>query len=133
MYRITNDLLCRSTKLLFPKSDDGPGALADCFVSRITYKITDSRVHLATISTQRQQSVFADNNDCRVVDPLCDLELATGNDICYPVMKGTSKLSPHIDIISATLLKSNIVMLAPVLTRIVNLSSESSTVPKFLT
>ena len=111
MYRITNDLMGRSSKPLFPKSDDGPGALADCFVTHFTDKITNIRVHLATISTQRQQSVFADDDDCRVVDPLCDFELATGNDICDLVMKGTSKFSSHIDIISATLLKSNIAML----------------------
>ena len=103
--------------------------MADCFVTHFTDKITDIRVHLATISTQRQQSVFADDNDCRVVDPLCDFELATCNDICNLVMKGTSKLSTDIDIISATLLKSNIATLAPVLTRIVNLSIESSTMP----
>ena len=54
----------RSSKTLFPKSDDGPGALADCFVTHFTDKITDIRVHLATISTQRQLSVFADDNDC---------------------------------------------------------------------
>ena len=129
MYRITNDLMGRSSKTLFPKSDDGPGALADCFVTHFTDKITDIRVHLATISTQRQLSVVADDNDCRVVDPLCDFELATCNDICNLVMKGTSKLSTDIDIISATLLKSNIATLAPVLTRIVNLSIESSTMP----
>ena len=129
MYRITNDLMGRSSKTFFPKSDDGPGALADCFVKHFTDKTTDIRVHLATISTQRQQSVFADDNDCRVVDPLCDFELATYNNICNLVMKGTSKLSADIDIISATLLKSNIATLAPVLTRIVNLSIESSTMP----
>ena len=70
--------------------------------------------------------MFADDNDCRVVDPLCDFELATCSDICNLVIKGTSKLSTDIDIISATLLKSNIAMLAPVLTHIVNLSIESS-------
>ena len=63
------------------------------------------------------------------MDPLCDFELATCNDICNLVMKATSKLSTDIDIISATLLKSNIATLAPVLTRIVNLSIESSTMP----
>ena len=61
-------------------------------------------------------------------DPLRD-ELATCNDICNLVMKGTSKLSTDIDIISATLLKWNIATLAPVLTPIVNLSIESSTMP----
>ena len=132
MYRITNDLMGRSSKTLFPKSDDGPGALADCFVTHFTDKITDIRVHLAIITTQRQQWVFADDNDCRVVDPLCDFELATCNDICNLVMKGTSKLSTDIDIISATLLKSNIATLAPVLTRIVNLSIESSTMPAIM-
>ena len=73
--------------------------------------------------------MFADDNDCRVVDPLRDFELATCNDICNLAMKGSSKLSTDIDIISATLLKSNIATLAPVLTRIVNLSIESSTMP----
>ena len=90
MYRITNDLMGRSSKPLFPKSDDGPGALADCFVTHFTDKITDIRIHLVTISTQHQQSVFADDVDCCVVDPLCDFELVTGNDICDLVMKGTS-------------------------------------------
>ena len=59
-------------------------------VSSRTSLITDIRVHLATISTQRQLSVFADDNDCRVVDPLCDFELATCNDICNLLMKGTN-------------------------------------------
>ena len=90
--------------------------MADCFITHFTDKITDINVHLATISMQRQQSVFTDNNDCHVVDPLCDFELAPGNDICDLVMKGTSKLSSDIDIISGTLLKSNIATLAPVLT-----------------
>ena len=126
MYRITNDLMGRSSKTSFPKSDDGPCALADCFVTHFADKITDIRVHLVTISTQRQLSVFAYDNDCRVVDPLCDFKLATCSDICNLVMKGTSKLSTDIDIISATMLKSNIAMLAPVLTCIVNLSIESS-------
>ena len=71
MHRITNDLMGRSTKPLFPKSDD---VLADCFVTHFTDKITDIRVHLATISTKRQQLVFADDNDCHVVDPLCDFK-----------------------------------------------------------
>ena len=127
MYRITNDQMGRSSKTLFPKSDDGPGALANCFVTQFTDKITDS--HQATISTQRQLSVFAYKNDCRFGDPLCDFEIATYNDICNLVMTGTSKLSTDIDIISATLVKSNIATLAPVLTRIVNLSIESSTTP----
>ena len=127
MYCITNDLMGRFSKPSFLKCDDGPGALADCFVTHFTDKITHIRIHLATISTQRQLSVFADDNDCRVVDPLCDIELATGNDICNLVMKGTSKLSSDIDITSATLLKSNMATLTPVLTRSVNLSIESST------
>ena len=56
MYRIKNDLMGRSSKTLFPKSDDGPGALADCFVTHFTDKITDIRVHLATISTRLQNN-----------------------------------------------------------------------------
>ena len=47
-------------------------------------------------------------------------------------MKGTSTFSPDIDVIPTTLLKANIGILAPVLTRIVNLSIESSTVPKVM-
>ena len=79
MFRISNDLMGRSSKPLFLKSDDGPGALADCFVTHFTDKIIDIRVHLVTISTQRQQLESADDNDCLVVDPLCDFELATCN------------------------------------------------------
>ena len=41
-------------------------------------------------------------------------------------------LLPDIDVIPTTLLKANIGTLAPVLTRIVNLSIESSTVPKVM-
>ena len=95
------------------KSDDGPCALADCFVTHFADKITDIHVHLATISTQHQLSVFADDNDCCVVDPLCDFELSNFQ------LTSTSFLQPCL----------NRTLLAPVLTRIVNLSIESSTMP----
>ena len=102
-----------SSKTLFPKSDDGPGALAS---SRTSLTRSLISVYIWRLqSTQRQLSVFADDNDCHVGDPLCDFELATCNDICNLVMKGTSKLSTDINIISAKLLISNFATLAPVL------------------
>ena len=47
-------------------------------------------------------------------------------------MKSTSAFSPDMDVLSTTVLKANIGTLAPVLTRIVNLSIESSNVPKVM-
>ena len=63
---------------------------------------------------------------------MCDFTLATSDDVCSLVMKSTSTFSPDIDVIPTTLLKANIGTLAPILIRIVNMSIESSTVPKVL-
>ena len=71
-------------------------------------------------------------SDCHIEDPLCNFKLATNDDVCSLVMKSTSAFSPDMDVLSTTVLKANIGTLAPVLTRIVNLSIESSNVPKVM-
>lgn len=76
-----------------------------------------------------QQPVSTEDTDCRVEDPLCDFKQATCNDVFGLAIKSTSKFSLGIDVISTTMLKANIVTLTPVLTRIVNISIESSIVP----
>ena len=60
---------------------------------------------------------------------MCDFQLATVSDIRGLVEKASSKSSSDIDVIHGTMHKSNIETLSPVLTRIINLSTMSLSVP----
>ena len=86
---------------------------------------------LTTLRNLNQPFVFQPC-DCHIEDPLCNFKLVTNDDVCSLVMKITSAFSPDMDVLSTTVLKANIGTLAPVLTRIVNLSIESSNVPKVI-
>ena len=114
---VTSPTHCRGNILDLVISPVTGSVLTDVSVESL---LTDHHAIICASSFQlnldqceKRYSVFADDNDCRAVDPLYDFELATCNDICDLVMKGTSKVSSDIDIISATLLKSNIATLAP--------------------
>ena len=131
MYHITNDLMGRTRQTVLPKCDGGPAVLAESFVTFFIANIVDICSRLKTLRNLNQPSVF-EPTDCVIEDPLCDFKLATSDEVISLVMKGTSTFSPDIDVIPTTLLKANIGTLAPVLTRIVNLSIESSTVPKVM-
>ena len=82
--------------------------------------------------TVNVRAIVFQPSDCHIEDPLCNFKLATNDDVCSLVMKSTSAFSPDMDVLSTTVLKANIGTLAPVLTRIVNLSIESSNVPKVM-
>ena len=129
MYHITNDLMGRTRQTVLPKCDGGPAELAESFVTFFIDKIVDICSRLTTLRNLNQPFVFQPS-DCHIEDPLCNFKLATNDDVCSLVMKSTSAFSPDMDVLFTTVLKANIGTLAPVLTRIVNLSIESSNVPK---
>ena len=131
MYHITNDLMGRTRQTVLPKCDGGPAVLAESFVTFFIAKIVDICSRLTTLRNLNQSFVF-EPTDYVIEDPLCDFTLATSDEVISLVMKGTSTFSPDIDVIPTTLLKANIGTLAPVLTRIVKMSIESSTVPKVM-
>ena len=66
---------------------------------------------------------------CDVTEPLFDFQPASVDDICGLIMKSCKKVVPVIDTITRPLLKCNVNTLAPVLTRVVNSSIETSIVP----
>ena len=66
---------------------------------------------------------------CDVTEPLFDFQPASVDAICGLIMKSCNKVVPVIDTITEHLLKYNVNALAPVLTRIVNSSIETSLVP----
>ena len=131
MYHITNDLMGRTRQTVLPKCDGGPAELAESFITFFIDKIVDICSRLTTLRNLNQPLLFQPS-DCHIEDPLCNFKLATNDDICSLVMKSTSAFSPDMDVLSTTVLKANIGTLAPVLTRIVNLSIESSNVPKVM-
>ena len=119
-------LFCRNVTvaLLYWLNPSSPSSLPRLLIS----------VHAGRLTTLRNLNppfVF-EPIDCVIEDPLCDFTLVTSDEVSSLVMKGSSTFSPDIDVIPTTLLKANIGTLAPVLTRIVNLSIESSTVPKVM-
>ena len=107
--------------------------LAESFVTFFIDTIVDICSRLTTLRNLNQPFVFQPS-DCDIEDPLCNFKLATNDDVCSLVMKSTSAFSPDMDVLTTTVLKANIGTLAPVLsvTRIVNLSIESSNVPKVM-
>ena len=64
-----------------------------------------------------------------ITEPLFDFQPASIDDICGLIMKSSNTVVPVIDTITGPLLKYNVNTLAPVLTRIVNSSIETSLVP----
>ena len=113
---------------IFRKSDGGP---AESFVTVFIDKIVDICSRLTKLRHLNQPFAF-EPSDCHIEDPLCNFTLATNDDVFSLVMKSTSTFSPDMDVVPTTVLKANIGTLTPVLTRIVSLSIESSTVPKVM-
>ncbi|MEG7523190.1 MAG: hypothetical protein M3H12_08835, partial [Chromatiales bacterium] len=132
MFRITNNLMGGSRGLVLPKCNDEPDSLAERYVVHFTDKIANLCAQLAATSMQQHLLGTDFNNETRVIEPLCDFQLATVDDIRALIVQGSGKISPGIDVISSVIFKWNIDTLAPVFTRAVNQSIESSTVPAAL-
>ena len=128
MYRITNDLMGRVHKAVLPKCG-GDDILAERFIAFFTDKISEIRTQLAFARTQCQFSLSLNVHACDVTEPLFDFQPASVDDICGLIMKSCNKVVPVIDTITGPLLKCNVNTLAPVLTRVVNSSIETSIVP----
>ena len=109
--------------------DGCPVALSERLAAYFKGKIT--RLSGNQVSTQTQPRPPRSNGSdcCLVTESLRGYELATVAEIGKLCLSTGSKLSPRSDILTGALLKSNVNILAPVLTRIVNSSLASSTVP----
>ncbi len=90
---------------------------------------SEIRTQLAFARTQCPFSLSLNVHACDVTEPLFDFQPASVDDICRLLMKSSYKVVPVIDTITGPLLKYNVNTLAPVLTRIVNSSIETSLVP----
>ena len=128
MYRITNDLMGRVHKAVLPKCG-GDDILAERFIAFFADKITVIRTQLAFARTQCPFSLSLNVHACNITEPLFDFQPASIDDICGLIMKSSNTVVPLIDTITGPLLKYNVNTLAPVLTRIVNSSIETSLVP----
>ena len=92
-------------------------------------KIIQLHYHLTVASVPSHPPLLADNDECSVAEPLYVFQPATVEAISKLSMAASSKVCPQIDVLTAVLLRSHMSTLAPVLTRLVNSSIESSTVP----
>ena len=128
MFRVAGDLMGRSRLPLAPNTDDSPADLAERFSAHYVAKITQLHSRL-TVASVPSHPPPADNNECSVTEPLDDFQPATVEAISKLSMAASGKVCPRIDVLTAVLLKSHMTTLAPVLTRLVNSSIESSTVP----
>ena len=125
MYRITNDLMGRVHKAVLPKCG-GDDILAERFIAFFADKISVIRTQLAFARTQCPFSLSLNVHACNITEPLFDFQPASIDDICGLIMKSSNTVVPVIDTITGPLLKYNVNTLAPVLTRIVNSSIETS-------
>ena len=112
-----------------PKFDGCPVALSERFAAYFKGKITRLSGNQVSTQTQPRPPRSNDSDCCLVTESLRGYELATVAEIGKLCLSTGSKLSPRTDIPTGALLKSNVNILAPVLTRIVNSSLASSTVP----
>ena len=128
MYRITNDLMGRVHKAVLPKCG-GDDILAERFIAFFADKISVIRTQLAFARTQCPFSLSLNVHACNITEPLFDFQPASIDDICGLIMKSSNTVVPVIDTITGPLLKYNVNTLAPVLTRIVSSSIETSLVP----
>ena len=129
MCRVAGDLMGCSRLPLAPNGDDSAVDLAERFSAHYVAKIIQLHSHLTVASVPSHPPLLADNDECSVAEPLYVFEPATVEAITKLSMDASSKVCPRIDVLTAVLLRSHMSTLAPVLTRLVNSSIESSTVP----
>ena len=119
-----------SKKPSLPKIDSCPVALSERFAAYFKGMITRLSDNQVMTQTQSRPPRSNDSDCCLVTESLRGYELATVAEIGKSCLSYIgNKLSPRIDILTGALLKSSVNILAPVLTRIVNSSLASSTVP----
>ena len=129
MFRVAGDLMGCSRLPLAPNGDDSAVDLAERFSAHYVAKIIQLHSHLTVASVPSHPPLLADNDECSVAEPLYVFQPATVEAITKLSMDASSKVCPRIDVLTAVLLRSHMSTLAPVLTRLVNSSIESSTVP----
>ena len=129
MFAVAKDLMGCSKKPSLPKIDSCPVALSERFAAYFKGKITRLSGNQVMTQTQPRPPRSNDSDCCLVTESLRGYELATVAEIRKSCLSTGSKLSPRIDILTGALLKCSVYILAPVLTRIVNSSLASSTVP----
>ena len=129
MFRIAGDLMGRSRLPLAPNGDDSAVDLAERFSAHYVAKIIQLHSHLTVVSVPSHPPLLAENDECSVAEPSYVFQPATVEAISKLSIAASSKVCPRIDVITAVLLKSHMSTLAPVLTRLVNSSTDSSTVP----
>ena len=119
----------RSRLPLAPNGDDSASDLAERFSARYVAKITQLHSRLTVSSVPSYPPLPADNDERSVAELLDDFQPATVETIRKLSLAVSNQVRPRIYVLTAVLLKSHITTLALVLTRLVNSSVESSTVP----
>ena len=129
MFRVAGDLMGRSRLPLAPNGDDSAADPAERFSAHYVAKITQLHYHLTVASVPSHPPLPAEDDECSVAELLGDFQPATVETIRKLSLAVSNKVCPRIDVLTTVLLKSHMTTLAPVLTRLVNSSIESSTVP----
>ena len=119
----------RSRLPLAPNGDDSASDLAELFSAHYVAKITQLHSHLTVASVPSHPPLPAEDDECSVAELLGDFQPATVETIRKLSLAVSNKVCPRIDVLTTVLLKSHMTTLAPVLTRLVNSSIKSSTVP----
>ena len=125
MYRVANTLMGRKLLRTLPEHHCSDEVMADRFLEHFTDKITSIRQRLNQPSDAQAARSAIDNERSHT---LSEFSPATTVTTCRLVQTCPSKQC-CLDPLPTSLLKANINVVAPTLTRIINLSLESETVP----
>ena len=125
MYRVANELMSRKLRRTLPEHHCSDEVMADRFLEHFSDKITNIRQRLNQPSVAQPTRPAIDNVRGHT---LSEFSPATTADTCRLVQTCPSK-QRCLDPLPTSLLKANINVIAPTLTRIINLSLDSATVP----
>ena len=125
MYRVANDLMCRKQSRTLPDHHCSDEVMADRFPEHFSDKITSIRQRVNQPS-DAQPTRPAIDNECG--HTLSEFSPAT-TAATYRLVQTCPSKHCSLDILPTSLLKANVNVIAPTLTRIINLSLESATVP----
>ena len=125
MYRVANDLMGRKQSRTLPEHHCSDEVMADRFLEHFSDKITSIRQRLNQPS-DAQPTRPAIDNECG--HTLSEFSPANTAATCRLIQTCPSKHC-SLDPLPTSLLKANVNVIAPTLTRIINLSLESATVP----
>ena len=125
MYRVANELMGRKLSRTLPEHHCSDEVMADRFLEHFSDKITSIRQRLNQPSDAQAARSPIDNERSHT---LSEFSPATTVATCRLVQTCPSKQC-RLDPLPTSLLKANINVIAPTLTRIINMSLECATVP----